>query len=99
MQAKCNQCNSTFAKFHGYSRRELDGGIIEIGIECPKCRAWYHAHYLDHELEALQQQIQPEKRPPRKVKRAYARKFKKLQAKLRKRFGVEAPTLKGKQAA
>lgn len=93
MRGKCNECGWS-GDFTGYSERELQNDVTEIGIECPNCSKWYHSHYLTSDLKELMTELKTS--PSRTIDRKYKHKFEKVQKKLRKALGTEAPRMAGK---
>ena len=93
MRAKCTNCDTLFEDFSGYSERATDGDAIEIGIECPNCKKWYHSHYVTGEIKELQDKILAQE-ATRQERRSYKHKFDKLQKTLRKKYQVEAPKVR-----
>lgn len=87
MQAEC-KCGYV-GEFTGYSEREIKPGIIEVGIECPQCKKWFHSHYLNDKLKKLQAKVG--NNPRLSYRKKYEREFVKVQKVLREKFGVDAP--------
>lgn len=96
MQAKC-KCGYV-GEFTGYSERNVqltsdDGNtwqeVTEVGIECPKCKTWFHSHYLNDKLKKLRAKVGNS--PRLSYRKKYEREFVKVQKVLREKFGVAAP--------
>lgn len=75
----CPSCRRV-AEFTGFTTKRFEFGLVEFGLQCPKCDHWQHSYWMDDEL-LMMQTLQP----TRKVKRDYEHKFDKLQKRMEKR--------------
>jgi len=92
-QAKCS-CGFE-GDFPGYSERDIKPGIVEIGIECPDCKKWFHSFYQNEKLKELQTRAETTGRNSYVLK--YKRKFKQVQTALREKYGVDAPQIEANE--
>lgn len=82
----CKNCNSTFDTSKiGFISNPVEGleDVEDIGLECPKCKTWFHSYYLSKELKKLQTGIRN-----RHERRAYEHKFKKFQKMMGRKVAV-----------
>ena len=86
-QAKC-KCGY-IGDAPGFTEREIEPGITEVGLECPKCKKWFHSHYFNDKLKKLQDKVG--NNPRLSYRKKYEREFVKVQKVLREKFGVAAP--------
>ena len=82
-KGKCSKCNEEymFSKI-GYTDRELEDGIIEVGIECPNCKYWVHVFFTNKDLIDLA----PSKDSNRDKRRLFKIKFDRFNKKIRRKF-------------
>lgn len=90
MQVDCNKCDKEFA--FKPEQRQYNKNVIEIGLKCPHCEEWFHSYFLTQKLLKMQEGLK-QNRKRGKIK-AYAKEFAKVQAELRKRYGIEPVRLK-----
>jgi len=75
----CPECRSVVRPT--FKEREIERGVYDVGVVCPKCGAFVHSYYLDNELKALQKE-----QATRQERRLYELKFRRLNNRLRKKY-------------
>lgn len=84
-QATCTTCQQKFDfRQVGYTVRQIDADLKEIGIECPNCQEWYHSYFTNPALEAGR----PHQGADRKERRAYQKAVKRFNKKMRAALGM-----------
>ena len=101
LAAICDICNVNFVA-HPISR-EVDPGIEEWGFECPQCKAWTHAYFINGELQGLQETLATKSReyrsrpsPHRKadvksMQRLFQKRFREFNETQRVARGINRP--------
>lgn len=80
---KCSNCN-TLVRADGFTDRQLENDLIEIGLECPNCGAWYHSYFVNDDLR----RNRPKPTDDRRKRREYQKRFQRFQKRTRQRLGM-----------
>lgn len=80
----CRSCGRN-VPMTDFTDRQVENGLIEIGLECSNCGEWYHSFFLNDDL----QENKPQPEDDRDSRREYQKRFQKFQRKMRKRFDMQ----------
>ena len=80
----CSNCNAQ-VRVAGFTDREREADLIEIGLECPNCAHWYHAYFLNADLR----DNRPGQNASREARRDYQKRFQRFQKDTRRRVGMK----------
>ena len=81
---KCSNCN-TLVQADGFTDRQREDDLIEIGLECPNCEACYHSYFVNDDLR----RNRPKPTDSRRERREYQKRFQRFQKRIRQRLGMK----------
>ena len=81
----CRACKTSVLMPTSFIERQIEDDLIEMGLECPNCKYWFHSFFLNHSLIATR----PQPTDDRKIRREYKSKFGKFNKQTRKRLGMK----------
>lgn len=81
---KCSNCN-TLVRADGFTDRQREEDLIEIGLECPNCGAWYHSCFVNDDLR----HNRPKPTDSRRERREFQNRFHRFQKRTRQRLGMK----------